>query len=73
MKNKIWTPEEIKEVEYTAEETAQAEADEISISEMETQAQADKEAKDNLLASAKAKLMAGEPMTEEEANITLHI
>ena len=57
MKNKIWTPEEIKEVEYTAEETAQA----------------DKEAKDNLLASAKAKLMAGEPMTEEEANLTLHI
>ena len=40
---------------------------------METQAQADKEAKDNLLASAKAKLMAGEPMTEEEANLTLHI
>ena len=73
MKNKIWTPEEIKEVEYTAEETAQAEAAEISISEMETQAQADKEAKDNLLASAKAKLMAGEPMTEEEANLTLHI
>ena len=29
--------------------------------------------KENLLASAKAKLMAGEPMTEEEANLTLHI
>ena len=29
--------------------------------------------KDNLIASAKAKLMAGEPMTEEEANLTLHI
>ena len=27
----------------------------------------------NLKASAKAKLMAGEPMTEEEANLTLHI
>ena len=28
---------------------------------------ADKEAKDNLKASAKAKLIAGEPLTEEEA------
>lgn len=27
----------------------------------------------DLKASAKAKLMAGEPMTEEEANLTLHI
>ena len=63
----------IVRTKVNAEETAQAEADEISISEMETQAQADKEAKDNLLASAKAKLMAGEPMTEKEANLTLHI
>ena len=29
--------------------------------------------KEDLIASAKAKLMAGEPMTEEEANLTLHI
>ena len=28
---------------------------------------------EELKASAKAKLMAGEPMTEEEANLTLHI
>ena len=31
------------------------------------------QAREDLKASAKAKLMAGEPMTEEEANITLHI
>jgi hypothetical protein len=30
-------------------------------------------AKENLKASAKAKLIAGEPMTEEEANLTLHL
>ena len=29
--------------------------------------------KDNLKASAKAKLMAGKPMTEEEAKLTLHL
>jgi hypothetical protein len=28
--------------------------------------------KENVRESAKAKLMAGEPMTEEEANLTLH-
>ena len=33
----------------------------------------ERQAKENLLASAKAKLMAGEPMTEEEANLTLHL
>tara|TARA_R100001082_G_scaffold48805_1_gene26335 strand:- start:135 stop:353 length:219 start_codon:yes stop_codon:yes gene_type:complete len=68
MKNIIWTPTEIKEVDYTAEETAQAEADAITVSEMETQAQANKEAKEDLKASAKAKLIAGEPLTEDEAN-----
>ena len=31
------------------------------------------QAKKDLFNSAKAKLMAGEPMTEEEANITLHL
>ena len=68
MKNIIWTPDEIKEVDFTAEETAQAEADAITVSEMETQAQADREAKANLKASAKAKLIAGEALTEEEAD-----
>ncbi len=68
MKNIIWTPTGIKEVDYTAEETAQAEADAITVSEIEAQARADQENKENLKASAKAKLIAGEPLTEDEAN-----
>ena len=36
--------------------------------ELETQEQADAQAKADLKASAKAKLIAGEPLTEEEAN-----
>ena len=55
------TAEEVSELETLkanndAEETAQAEA---------------KEAKDNLKASAKAKLMAGEALTEDEANVMI--
>mgnify|MGYP001471457950 FL=1 len=36
--------------------------------ELENQAEADKQAKEDLKASAKAKLIAGEALTEEEAN-----
>jgi hypothetical protein len=43
------------------------------ITEMETAEANEKQAKEDIKASAKAKLMAGEPMTEEEANLTLHI
>ena len=42
-----------------------------AISKEDIQAKIDEEA--DIKASAKAKLMAGEPMTEEEANLTLHI
>jgi len=73
MKNIIWTPTEIKEVDYTAKETAQAEKDTITVSEIETQVQADQENKENLKASAKAKLVAGEKLTEEEANILVGV
>ena len=41
--------------------------------EIITRLQNEETNKENLKASAKAKLMAGEPMTEEEANLTLHI
>ena len=68
MKNIIWTPTEVKEVDYTAKEIEQAEADATSISEMQTQIQTDQENKDNLKASAKAKLIAGDPLTAEEAD-----
>ena len=63
-------------VDLTADELAQrdidianAEAEATARAEAEAQAKADKEAKDNLKASAKAKLIAGEKLTEEEANI----
>ena len=60
-------------VDYTAEEEAQRQTD---LANAETERQAEETArqeKEDLKASAKAKLMAGEPMTEEEANFTLHI
>ena len=77
MKKIISTPENPNgiEVDLTAEEISQNENDKITADaeaaaqeEAETQAQADKEAKDVLKASAKAKLMAGEALTEEEAD-----
>ena len=60
------TPEEEtqRETDIAAEEaekTAQAAA--------KAQAEADKEVKDNLKASAKQKLMNGEALTEDEANV----
>ena len=66
-----------KLVNMTAEEIT---ARETEVSEMtadtnarKEQEQADKEAKDNLKASAKAKLIAGEKLTEEEANILVGV
>ena len=41
------------------------------ITEMETAEAADKQAKEDLKASAKTKLMAGEPLTEEEASLMM--
>jgi len=62
-------------VDYTAEEEAQRETDianaqNIATAEAEakSQAEADKEASDALKTSAKAKLVAGEPLTEAEAD-----
>lgn len=67
-------------VDLTADELAQrdidianAEAEATARAEAEAQAKADKEAKDNLKASAKAKLIAGEKLTEEEANILVGV
>ena len=70
----ITKPNGVEEVrDMTSEEQAQWDkdtADSIAEREAEETAKAERE---NLKASAKAKLMAGEPMTEEEANLTLHI
>ena len=55
-------------VDLTAEEISQREAD-IAKAEVEaTKEQEAKEAYDTLKASAKAKLIAGEALTEDEAN-----
>ena len=71
----IVTPDGVQELDLTAEEISQREADiandeaeTTAIAEAEAQAQADKEAKETLKASAKAKLIAGEALTEDEAN-----
>ena len=56
------------EVELTAEEIAQREADAIAFAEAESARVAEAEALATLKASAKAKLIAGEPLTAEEAD-----
>jgi len=75
MKKLIITPSNSEIVNYTAEEIAQDEAKvsanlvkEQEIADAKAQEEADKEASDALKASAKAKLIAGEALTEEEAN-----
>ena len=57
------------EVELTAEEIAQREADAAAYAEAEAARVAAEEAKTALKASAKAKLIAGEPLTAEEAEV----
>jgi len=59
------------EVELTAEEETQRQTD---LANAETERQADetaRQAKADLKASAKAKLMSGEALTEEEANVMI--
>jgi len=55
-------------VETTAEELAQAESDSANFITEEAEKAEAKTAYDTLKASAKAKLVAGEPLTEDEAN-----
>ena len=62
-------PERVQSIPLTAEELAQREADRIAAEAAEAerlQAEADLQA---LKASAKAKLIAGEPLTEAEAGV----
>lgn len=58
-------------IDMTAEEITEAENKTQSWENQKAQEQSDKEAKANLKASAKAKLIAGEPLTEEEANVMI--
>ena len=71
MKKLIVTPDGKQEVEMTAEEITAKENLEVQIS-ADLQAEQDaKTANENLKASAKAKLVAGTPLTEEEANVMI--
>ena len=68
MKKINMSPNGIEEVELTAEEVSQRETD-IANAKAEIEAEANARAeKENLKASAKAKLVAGEPLTEAEAD-----
>ena len=58
-------------IDMTAEEITQAENRTQSWENQKAQQQSDKETKENLKASAKTKLMAGEPLTEEEASLMI--
>lgn len=55
------------QVEFTPEEYAQAEADAKAYAEQQAALEAEQAAKEALKASALAKLVAGQPLTEEEA------
>jgi hypothetical protein len=54
-------------VPFTAEEIAQAEADALSFAEQEAERAAEEQRIADLKASARSKLIAGEPLTAEEA------
>ena len=59
---------EITETDLTANEISERETEQTLRQEAEALIEADKQAKANLKASAKAKLIAGEALTEDEAN-----
>ena len=55
-------------VDMTSEEQTQYDADVIRLAQEQTDREAERQAKEDLKASAKAKLIAGEALTEDEAN-----
>ena len=58
-------------MDMTAEEIAQREQDTITDTAKQEEIETARQEKADLKASAKTKLMAGEPLTEEEANVML--
>jgi hypothetical protein len=60
-----------KYIPLSAEELAQREADRVAFEAAEAERLAAEAALEALKASAKAKLIAGEPMTEEEASVLI--
>jgi len=61
------------EIELTAEEETQRQASLVKCQEDLAEENNEKQAKADLKASAKAKLIAGEKLTEEEANILVGV
>jgi hypothetical protein len=57
-----------EDIEMTAEEISELQSVQAEKAEQENQYKAQNENYENLKASAKAKLIAGEALTEEEAN-----
>jgi len=68
MKIAIVTPDGVVERDMTADEISAKETLDASDKAAKDVNDADKVAKENLIASAKAKLIAGEALTEDEAN-----
>ena len=73
MKSLIITLESSKEVEMTPEEIAEINESNRKSDELRQQHENERLAKEDLKASAKAKLIAGEKLTEEEANILVGV
>ena len=68
MKKAIHSPKGVEIVDFTSEEIAQHEKDVKKSQEEEIALEKKRTEKANLKASAKAKLIAGEPLTEAEAD-----
>jgi hypothetical protein len=68
MKIAIVTPNGVEERDMTADEISAKETLDASDKAAKDVDDANKVAKENLIASAKAKLIAGEALTEDEAN-----
>ena len=68
MKIAIITPDEIKERDMTSDEISAKEKLDASDKVANDLAEKERQAKEDNKASAKAKLIAGEPLTEEEAD-----
>ena len=70
MKRLLCTPENPNGiiVDYTAEEVAKHESDLEKTKTFRDNVRANEQAKEDLKASARAKLVAGEALTEDEAN-----
>ena len=75
MKKIIFNPENPNglEVELTAEEISQRETEIANSATERTEKENALQAKEDLKASAKAKLIAGEALTEEEANVLVGV